>query len=423
MRVRVLQTLMAFSGNAPPQLAVTRKLVERGHEVQVLAHRAARERIESTGAQFVAIERAVPDLDLTRVETESLGDWKARTKFGAGLRLRNHGLLPFVLETARECAERLDDRPADVVVFDWMMTGAAIAAEHAALPAVALVHCPYPLPVEGAPPLFTGARPMGGRLGVARDRFLGRMATRFMAAGLPRLNRARAEQGLAPLEAWEAQLLGAAAIYVMSAPELDFSSRGALPPNVRYVGPAFEPYPREWISPWPEANTDPLVVISFSTSYMNQGALVQRVLDAVAPLRIRALLTAGPALDTSELRVPVNTRTTAFVPHRTVLPHAALMVTHAGWQTINAALADGVPLVCIPDGRDQPDNAARVVLAGAGLRIRKTASPQRIRKVIAKALEDDGLSEGARRMAGALARSDGALVIAEALERLGPERL
>ena len=40
MVVRVFQTLIAFSGNAPPQLAVTRELVERGHEVRVLAHRA-----------------------------------------------------------------------------------------------------------------------------------------------------------------------------------------------------------------------------------------------------------------------------------------------------------------------------------------------------------------------------------------------
>ncbi len=39
--VRVFQTLLTFSGNALPQLALTRQLVERGHEVQVLAHRAA----------------------------------------------------------------------------------------------------------------------------------------------------------------------------------------------------------------------------------------------------------------------------------------------------------------------------------------------------------------------------------------------
>jgi UDP:flavonoid glycosyltransferase YjiC (YdhE family) len=410
---------LAFSGNAPPQLAVTRLLVERGHEVRVLAHRAARERIERTGAEFVAFERSLPDLDITRPETDSLRDWEARTKFGAGVRLVRNGLFSFALDTSRDCAEALDDWPADVVVLDWMLIGAAIAAERAGVPAVALVHCPYPLPVDGAPPLFTGLRPRPGRLAAARDRLIGGTGERVLARGLPVLNRARSELGLGPLDAWNAQLLGVQAIYVMTAPELDFSSRGALPGNVRYVGPAFEPYAREWTSPWPAENMDPLVVISFSTSYMDQRTLVQRVLDAVAGLPVRALLTAGPALDASELRLPANARTVAFVPHRTVLPHAALVVTHAGWQTVNAALADGVPLVCVPDGRDQPDNAARVVAAGAGVRVRKQASPQKLRKVIAAALADPSLRKGARAMAVALARGDGALTITEELERLG----
>jgi MGT family glycosyltransferase len=418
MRVRVFQTLMAFSGNAPPQLALTRELVARGHEVRVLGHRAARERIERTGAEFVEYREAVPALDITQAETDTLRDWEASTRFGAGMRLLRNGLFAFVVEVARECAQCLEERPADVAVFDWMLTGAAIAAERASVPAVALVHCPYPLPVEGVPPLFTGQRPLRGPMGAARDRFLNHMGARGLALGLPRLNRARAEHGLAALQRWEDQLLGVEAIYVMTAPELDFSSRGALPANVHYVGPAFEPFEREWSSPWPATSTDPLVLVSFSTSYMNQVAVVQRALDALERMPVRTLLTAGPALDTSGLRIPANARTVGFVPHRTVLPHAALVVTHTGWQTVNAALAEGVPLVCVPDGRDQPDNAVRVVCAGAGVRVRKHASPRTLRRAIGRALADPELKRGAEAMAAALARSDGALAVADALERL-----
>ena len=94
------------------------------------------------------------------------------------------------------------------------------------------------------------------------------------------------------------------------------------------------------------------------------------------------------------------------------------MVTHAGWQTVNAALADGVPLVCIPDARDQPDNAARVLSVNAGVRVSKKSSPSKLRSVIASALEDRSIKQGARAMADALARSDGATVMADALERL-----
>lgn len=416
--MRVFQTLLAFSGNAPPQLAVTRRLVERGHEVRVLAHRAARERVERTGAEFVEFKRTVPDMDITRRESDTIRDWEARTRVGAGVRMLRHGLFAFVLPTARDCAEVLESWPADVVLFDWMFAGAAVAAEAAGVPSVALVHCPYPLPVDGAPPLFSGQRPIDGRFGVARDRVLNRIPRRFLATGLPVLNKARAEQGLAALDEWAAQLLGALAICVMTAPELDFSSRATLPANVHYVGPAFEPYPQEWSSPWPGTDSDPLVLVSFSTSYMDQRALAQRVLDALAPLPVRALLTAGPALDTRGLLVPANARTVGFVPHRTVLPHASLVVTHSGWQTVNAALTDGVPLLCIPDGRDQPDNAARVVACGAGRRISKRASTRKLRDAITTALGDPALRHGASAMADALARSDGAVTVVEMLERL-----
>jgi len=415
--MRVFQTLLAFSGNAPPQLALTRELVERGHEVRVVAHSAARARIEQTGAEFVAIRGWLPDLDITRPETDPVRDWEARTPLGAAKRMRDAPIAP-LRNAVRENVELLGDWGADVIVFDWLFIAASVAAEHAGIPAVALVHCPYPLPVRGAPPLFSGLKPMAGPLGAARDRLLNAMISRFSAAGLPMLNDVRAEHGLTPLKDWNDQIRSVRAIYVMTAPELDFSSKAQLPANVRYVGPAFEPFEKEWESLWPSENADPLVLISFSTSYMNQRALAQRVLDAVAGLRIRALLTAGPALDPSQLRIPDNARSVAFVSHRTVLPHAALVITHAGWQTVNAALADGVPLVCIPDGRDQPDNAARVVVAHAGVRVSKKSSPEKLRRVISQALVDQSIKRGARAMAGALARNDGATVIANELERL-----
>lgn len=416
--MRVLQTMMAFSGNAPPQLAVTRRLVERGHEVRVLAHRAARERIADTGAEFVEFRRSVPNMDLTTRETDSLRDWEARTRFGAGIRVLKNGLLPFVVDTSRDCAELLDGWPTNVLVMDWMLTGAAVAAEGAGIPAVALVHCPYPMPLDGVPPLYSGLQPGGGRLGALRDHLLSAIATRVLAGGLPALNEARAEQRLPPLAAWADQLLGLEEICVMTAPELDFASRAVLPENVHYVGPAFEPYAGEWTSPWSQTNRHPLVVLSFSTSYMDQQALAQRALDAVAGLPVRALLTAGPALDTRALRIPANARAASYVPHRSVFPRAALVVTHAGWQTVNAALADGVPLVCIPDGRDQPDNAARVVACGAGVRVRKNASPRKLRRVIAQALDDAALRHGAAKMADALA-ADGAVEVVERVEQLG----
>jgi len=138
---------------------------------------------------------------------------------------------------------------------------------------------------------------------------------------------------------------------------------------------------------------------------------------------VRVLLTAGPALETRGLRVPANAHVLDYIPHRAVFPHAALVITHCGWQTINAALADGVPLVCVPDQRDQPDNAARVVSCGAGVRVSKRAAPAKLRRVIAAALENPELKRGALAMSEALAREDGAVQVANRVEVIGSARV
>ena len=63
---------------------------------------------------------------------------------------------------------------------------------------------------------------------------------------------------------------------------------------------------------------------------------------------------------------PPNVTVRGFVPHHLVLPHMAAVISHGGLSTITAALTAGVPLVCIPQGRDQSDNAERVAASGVG---------------------------------------------------------
>ena len=71
----------------------------------------------------------------------------------------------------------------------------------------------------------------------------------------------------------------------------------------------------------------------------------------------------------------------------------------------------------MPSGRDQADNAVRVVAAGAGIRLSPRARPAKIRAAIERTLSDAGLRAGAERMREAFAR-DGAAAAASALERL-----
>jgi UDP:flavonoid glycosyltransferase YjiC (YdhE family) len=92
------------------------------------------------------------------------------------------------------------------------------------------------------------------------------------------------------------------------------------------------------------------------------------------------------------------------VRHADVLPHCSAVITHGGHGTVMKALIAGVPLVLVPLGRDQPDNAGRVVHVGAGIRLRKNASVSALRVAIGRVIEDPRYLAAAQRMAAQLAR-------------------
>ena len=61
-----LFAIWAGGGNVPPQLAIARRLVARGHEVRVLAPESLRATVERTGAAFEPYVRA-PQHDEARM--------------------------------------------------------------------------------------------------------------------------------------------------------------------------------------------------------------------------------------------------------------------------------------------------------------------------------------------------------------------
>jgi MGT family glycosyltransferase len=415
----VLHAIWDGGGNTAPQLGIARALAERGHVVTVLGNRCQEEKVEATGASFRAYSHA-PDCDSSRPETDLIRDWEAKTPIGGFARVRDRLMFGPAGLFARDVLETLDERPADVVAWDYLLIGAGIAAERAGVPSATIIHTVYPLPTDGLPPFGQGLMPAGGAAGRLRDRLLSPLVRLAFAPGLKPANRARAELGLAPLASPFDQLTGADLALVLTAREFDFTVGLDLPPNVRYAGPVVPPaQPAVWESPWPPDDDRPLVLVSLSTTYMDQQGLAQRLVEALAALPVRGLVTTGPAIDGDRLPRADNVEIRGFVPHAAVLGEAGLVVTHAGMGTVHAALAAGVPMVCLPGGRDQGDVAARVAHHGAGLRGNSAASSRKLRELIGRALGDPELRAGAGRMARALAGQDGAARGADELEALG----
>ncbi|MGO9583877.1 MAG: glycosyltransferase [Acidimicrobiales bacterium] len=182
--------------------------------------------------------------------------------------------------------------------------------------------------------------------------------------------------------------------------------------NLRYVGPIFEDGPVD--SP---QSGDSRVLVSFGTTNMRQGQVLQRVLDALEFLDSEVLCTLG-GVSLGELHPPDNAKIRNWVPHMAVLSRTSAVITHAGLSTVMSALANGVPLVCMPMGRDQLWNADRVAALGVGCHISAESSVDAIRAAVTDVLEDSNFRHKARRMAEVIAEYGNGMKAASEVEAL-----
>ena len=128
------------------------------------------------------------------------------------------------------------------------------------------------------------------------------------------------------------------------------------------------------------------MLVALSSTFQNQADCLQRIVDALGVLAVRGVVTTGPAVRPESIRAPANVTVVASAPHQEILRHASLVVTHGGHGTVIKALAAGRPMVILPHGRDQADNAVRVTSRGAGISISRRARVRRIERAIAEVL-------------------------------------
>jgi UDP:flavonoid glycosyltransferase YjiC (YdhE family) len=82
------------------------------------------------------------------------------------------------------------------------------------------------------------------------------------------------------------------------------------------------------------------------------------------------------------------------------------------------ALAHHRPMLLIPHGRDQNDNAVRVTERGAGLTLQRDADVTALRAAIRRLLEEPAFAAAARTLGAQVAREAAKSPVAEVLERL-----
>jgi UDP:flavonoid glycosyltransferase YjiC (YdhE family) len=334
-------------GNVPPALNLGARLIHLGHRVRLLGWESMKSRAATAGLEFTAYP-SVPSWP-SGVSLQQA--WKERVipaLFGPG--------------TRDDIRTEIADFSPDVVVVDCMIGAGLEVVDTLDLPCAVLIHVLYST--------FT-------------DKW-GTRATRAKNA---------------------AYLDHADQVLVLVPPGFDIPYR--LPPNTSNVGPITDPVPSPPLSDrMTELLTEPgkpWVLLSRSTIWQNQAMALSKILEAVAQLPIRVLLTLGDVLQPSAINSPPNVTVCGFIPHDQLMPHMAAVVSHGGLSTVTTALTAGVPLVCIPESHDQPDNAKRVVASGVGRAVDKGASPAEIAAAIEGVLADPSILDRTSHFAHAIA--------------------
>jgi UDP:flavonoid glycosyltransferase YjiC (YdhE family) len=136
----------------------------------------------------------------------------------------------------------------------------------------------------------------------------------------------------------------------------------SVPVGVR-VEPLRPTYPADrndvlppWIAYLPER---PTVYVTLGTVF-NDLSVFRVVLDALADLDCNLIATIGHDNDPGALGpLPANATVEQYIAQSLLLPWCALTVGHGGSGSVLGALAEGLPMLLLPQGADQFENAAR----------------------------------------------------------------
>lgn len=392
-------------GTIPPELALAKRLLDRGHEVTVLGERASQQDIEAIDAQFVPYQQAPQRL----IREDHLRDWEKSNPLSMAKNLMDNVLCGPARAYAMDVLSTIKKINPDALVVDGSLLGALIGAEKSSLP-TAIVNPDVGFrPVKGRPPLGLGLPKARSMLGRIRDRLLNYLATRASAVGLPPINACRRSLDLPTLRSPFDLYARADRHLLLTSRHFDFPTQP--PSNLRYVGPQVDDpiWGGDWTPPWPD-NNRASVLVTLGSTFQNQAVIYRRIITALRALNLNAIVTLGNVAELpsrSALGEDIageNIYLVASAPHSEVLKHVDLVVSHCGHGTVMKSLCAAIPLVCIPLGRDQKDNAQRVEAIGVGLKLRRTASTEKIKMAIDIVLKEARFKNNALQLSKKIAQ-------------------
>jgi zeaxanthin glucosyltransferase len=211
------------------------------------------------------------------------------------------------------------------------------------------------------------------------------------------------------------------AVITQAPKEFDFPSI-PWPAHFHYAGPFHDGGGREPVAfPWERLDGKPLIYASLGTLVNGLEHVYRAILEATAKLpEVQLVLSVGLSVHPDELGpIPSNAIIVRSAPQLELLKCAALCITHAGLNTVLEALAQGVPMVALPIGYEQPGVAARVEYHGVGESLEvSTLTAEQLLEAIGKTLKHPSYRERASYFQKVIGETHGLEVAADRIEQV-----
>ena len=312
-----------------------------------------------------------------------------------------------VIRDVAECTDMLcREAPAllrrlqvDAVLADQMEAAGGLVARALGLPFVS-VACALPINREPRVPLPVmpwswAADERGLHLNRHSERVYDWMMRRHARV----IEHHARSLGLAPHRSLE-DCLSPLAQVSQTVAAFDFP-RSAVPPHLHHVGPLRSPAETaaSWPAQWQPPSGVPFVFASLGTLQGGRLTLLRRIAQACRAEGVAVLMAHCDRLDATQaaaLTAAGATWVTGFAPQQEAIARAAVVITHAGLNTVMDALQAGKPMLLLPIAFDQPGVAARVAHAGAGLRVLPAlATVASLRSALRQLLSDPAFGQRA----------------------------
>ena len=392
-------------GHVAPALPIARQLVQQGHQVWWYTGIGLKEKIEATGAHHVAICRGG---DPTRPETIS-ADWIAQRKSLKGIAQfkfdLKHGFIDAAVTQLQDLTDILQEFPADVLLCDVFFLGMSWLHEKTGLPWAAFGMSALPFNSKDTAPFGLGLQPANSPWERLRIQGLNWLTKNILMKDVTvYLDQRRQSAGLpAKKQDFLSAILSPFLYLQGTVPSFEYP-RSDLPPQIHFTGTSITPVSSDFIPPswWSDLDGNlPVVFVTQGTVATEANNLLVPTIQALADEEMLVVVTtAGQSVADLNLKsIPANTRIETFIPYFHLLPHVDVMVTNAGYNGVQTALANGVPLITAGQTEDKPEICARVEWSGVGVNLKtSTPTPAQIHDAVKAVLASSSYKQNAKKI-------------------------